>query len=249
MQVHPKKLTNALAERVVGLGGEVRSGTMLLEVLLDSDDVVKGVKVRNAEGNDEVVETGTVVLALGAWTSVTLKTACARALASVGPEIAGHKVHSIVVRDSRQGDKRLSTSVFLQDEETGADPEAYPRPDGTLYVCGNQCGRSYDSHPPRLASDVVVEEDGSVSYLESVCAVLLGTDSQDVETLERQACYLPTTSTGRPVISRVPGVSGLYVNAGHSCWGILQGGISGKALAELIGSGESRSVDLRPFAL
>lgn len=248
MQVHPKKLTNALAERVVALGGEVRSGTTLLEVLLESD-VVKGVKVRNAEAKEEVVKTGTVVLALGAWTSVTLKTACAPAHTSVRPEIAGHKVHSIVVRDSRQGDKRVSTSLFLQDEETGADPEAYPRPDGTLYVCGNQGGRSYDSHPPQLASEVGVEEDGSVSYLESVSAVLLGTDCQDVETLERQACYLPTSSTGRPVISQVPGISGLYVNAGHSCWGILQGGISGKALAELIGSGESRSVDLRPFAL
>lgn len=37
------------------------------------------------------------------------------------------------------------------------------------------------------------------------------------------------------------------VCTGHSCWGILNGPATGKALAELICSGESHCVDLTPF--
>lgn len=39
----------------------------------------------------------------------------------------------------------------------------------------------------------------------------------------------------------------LCVTAGHSCWGILNGPATGKALAELICTGESQCVDLAPF--
>ena len=37
------------------------------------------------------------------------------------------------------------------------------------------------------------------------------------------------------------------VCTGHSCWGILNGPATGKALAELICAGESQCVDLAPF--
>ena len=34
--------------------------------------------------------------------------------------------------------------------------------------------------------------------------------------------------------------------AGHSCWGILNGPATGKALAEMIATGASQCVDLTP---
>ena len=252
-QVHPRKLTNALVDGVMAKGGVVRSNTMLCEVL--TEDVgqrgrkVVGVRVRTESrggGAEEVIETDTCVLSLGAWTSVTLKSVCEVGL--VVPDIIGHKVHSVVVKDARVAEKRESTSLFLRDER-GAEPEAYPRPDGSVYVCGNQGGRSYDACPPRLASEVGVEDDGSCEYLRQVSAVVLGTAAGDVDVLEAQACYLPVSSSSRPVISAVPGCDGLYINAGHSCWGILQGPVSGKACAELIATGSSTCVDLKPFML
>ena len=249
-QVHPRKLTTRLAEQVVAMGGEVRAQTMLVGVVLE-DDVeqgdrkrVVGVRVRKTddeEAAEETIATTKVVLALGAWTSVTLKTACSAAYAAVGPEVAGHKVHSLVVADTREEglDGPESTSLFLRDMlvSRGADPEAYPRPDGTIYVCGNQAGAVYDETPPRLASEVGVEEDGAAGYLRQVSAVLVGGEAEDVDVVEAQACYLPTSSSNRPLISAVPNIDGLYVNAGHSCWGILQGPISGKAIAELVATG------------
>jgi glycine/D-amino acid oxidase-like deaminating enzyme len=42
-------------------------------------------------------------------------------------------------------------------------------------------------------------------------------------------------------------VSGAYIAAGHSCWGILNGPATGLGLAELIVHGSSSSVDLSPF--
>ena len=70
---------------------------------------------------------------------------------------------------------------------------------------------------------------------------------------------------GDPCIGAVPGVSGLYMAAGHSCWGILQvprsctltfssyspilnkGPATGEALAQLILEGRTHNVDITPF--
>ncbi|AET03541.1 putative D-amino-acid oxidase [Medicago truncatula] len=38
-----------------------------------------------------------------------------------------------------------------------------------------------------------------------------------------QACFLPCTDDGVPIIGEIPGVKGCYVATGHSCWGILNG--------------------------
>ena len=76
---------------------------------------------------------------------------------------------------------------------------------------------------------------------------------------------------GDPCIGAVPGVSGLYMAAGHSCWGILQvprslglpdlapwslyplspilkkGPATGEALAQLILEGRTHNVDITRF--
>ena len=39
------------------------------------------------------------------------------------------------------------------------------------------------------------------------------------ELLAGQACFLPCTDDGLPLIGRVPGLEGAYVATGHSCWG------------------------------
>ena len=43
--------------------------------------------------------------------------------------------------------------------------------------------------------------------------------SQEVE---HSACYMPGADDDRPLVGKVPGLTGLYVAAGHYCWGILQ---------------------------
>lgn len=63
-----------------------------------------------------------------------------------------------------------------------------------------------------------------------------------------QACFLPCTDDGVPVIGEVPGVKGCYVATGHNCWGILNGPATGAAVAELVLDGKASIVDLSPFS-
>lgn len=63
-----------------------------------------------------------------------------------------------------------------------------------------------------------------------------------------QACFLPCTDDGVPVIGEVPGVKGCYVATGHNCWGILNGPATGAAMAELVLDGHSSIVDITRFS-
>mgnify|MGYP000367856182 FL=1 len=69
----------------------------------------------------------------------------------------------------------------------------------------------------------------------------------DAQVVAEQACFLPCSEDGLPLIGKVPGFEGLYVATGHSCWGILNGPATGASLAELIVHGHSQLVDLSPY--
>jgi glycine/D-amino acid oxidase-like deaminating enzyme len=51
------------------------------------------------------------------------------------------------------------------------------------------------------------------------------------------------------IVSAVPEVEGLYVIAGFSGHGFMHGPIAGQLMAELIGDGRARTVDIAPLAL
>jgi sarcosine oxidase subunit beta len=59
----------------------------------------------------------------------------------------------------------------------------------------------------------------------------------------------PLTADGRPILGEVPGLNGLYLNAGWGGVGIIQAPTAGHLLAELILYGEGRTFDLEPFSL
>ena len=44
---------------------------------------------------------------------------------------------------------------------------------------------------------------------------------------KKQACYLPISADGEPLIGRHPKVSGAYIATGHGCWGILNAPATG----------------------
>ena len=71
---------------------------------------------------------------------------------------------------------------------------------------------------------------------------------EGAEVVAEQACFLPCTDDGLPIIGEIPGVQGCFVATGHSCWGILNGPATGASLAELILDGKSTIVDLTPFS-
>jgi len=96
-------------------------------------------------------------------------------------------------------------------------------------------------------------DDGSVNYLvfpDDDGDEKSGTAAAAAAAL-KQACYLPSTIDGIPMMGEVPGADRprtTYVSVGHTCWGILMGPASGEAMAHRIVTGESPRVDLRMFA-
>lgn len=107
-------------------------------------------------------------------------------------------------------------------------PLNYPdRPDGTAYACGP----TDDSDLPARAADVTVSPSAVAAlvaqtahlapdYLDSTRPASEGGARVERE----QACYLPVGS-GDPVLGRIEGTEpgkGVYVAAGHSCWGIVR---------------------------
>jgi len=187
-------------------------------------DKVSGVRV-----DGELLEAERVVIAMGPWSGLAAEW--------LGlPPVHGQKYHSILMRPERV----LSQAVFFQG---ATDPEVYPRPDGTVYVTGfpdNPAPMSEEPGEVAVRSEVIERLAGSMK--------LVSSELGGAPVVAEQACHLPCSPDGLPVIGAVAGVAGAYVATGHSCWGILNAPATGLGLSELILDGASSSVDLSPFS-
>jgi len=113
--------------------------------------------------------------------------------------------------------------------------EIYPRPDGTIYAVAGP-----DSEPlSTCAGSVRVDK----SWIRSVrvAAGTLASSWASADVFAEHACYLPSTPDGMPVIGWVPGLRGLALASGHSCWGILLSPATGRAVATLLSKPDSES--------
>mmetsp|Transcript_8536 Transcript_8536/g.12100 ORF Transcript_8536/g.12100 Transcript_8536/m.12100 type:complete len:246 (+) Transcript_8536:229-966(+) len=224
-QVHPRKLCNALWNVASNAGCTLVQGRVVSPVHTDEGKLV-GAKL--ADGT--VLDADALLFACGPWTTNAM---------------AGVKYHSVIVPTSRV----LSQSVFF---DGCGDPEVYPRPDSTAYLCGfpdpavvvqEQPGEE-EVRPEAVKRilDAVKEASGGIQE-----GAALGSES-----VVESSCYLPTTADGLPIMGELPeesaGGAKCYVAAGHSCWGILLGPATGESMAHLIATGKSlEHMDLRPF--
>lgn len=139
-----------------------------------------------------------------------------------------------------------ATALFTHVKETAAsvwhEPEVYPRPNGEVYVCGEPSSTPIPDNP----EDIDVS-DGLCARVIHNCS-FVASCIEKAEVVRKQACYLPLSSDGLPLIGAVPGVEGAFIATGHSCWGILNGPATGLAMSELLMDGEAKCVDLGPYA-
>eukprot|EP01102_Stenamoeba_stenopodia_P000018 TRINITY_DN10009_c0_g1_i1.p1 TRINITY_DN10009_c0_g1~~TRINITY_DN10009_c0_g1_i1.p1 ORF type:complete len:186 (+),score=28.01 TRINITY_DN10009_c0_g1_i1:487-1044(+) len=162
-----------------------------------------------------------------------------------GLPVSGSRAHSIVIQPKQP---ITPHAIFLDYKTTSgmtSDPEIYPRPDGQVYVCG----MSDDELLPSNPAEVHPGEGKCEALLEVAKTVSRSLDVP--QPLVQQACYLPVSKDGRPIIGRVPigdhNGSKVYVATGHSCWGILNSPATGLAVAELILKGASTSLNISSF--
>jgi len=226
-QVHPYLLTSAFMKRAIEQGAQFRKGTV--QSCTVTDGRITGVVV-----DGDIIPADIVIIAMGPWTGL------ASQWFSI-PEITSLKAHSIVLQPANPV---TADAIFLayESKDGTLDPEIYPRPDGTVYLCGvsatvNTPASSRDVVPTDGACETLVEIASSVSKCLAEAPVKI-----------KQACLLPISPDDVPLIGAIPDVQGAFICSGHSCWGILNAPASALALAELVVDGAAKIVDLSPFS-
>mmetsp|Transcript_2625 Transcript_2625/g.5735 ORF Transcript_2625/g.5735 Transcript_2625/m.5735 type:complete len:372 (+) Transcript_2625:103-1218(+) len=231
-QVHPKKLCNAMWEYSQEAVGSKLIVGKVVEAISNDDGSICGVKLEDGT----IVDADALVVACGPWTDAA-KTWFGSEIGAKIPRMTGVKYHSILIPSPRV----LSQAVFFSGY---GDPEVYPRPDGDAYITG---------FPD--AATIVTESPGEEEVRPEVVNRLVDATKKTSSELgeipphSQQACYLPTTIEGLPVIGAVPGVKGAFVASGHGCWGILNGPATGEAVAEMLVEGEPKHLNLRLLGL
>ncbi len=98
--------------------------------------------------------------------------------------------------------------------------EVYPRPDGTIYICG--IGGSDYITQDQLKEGALREECLPNEARVKAAINSFHTLSEQYQThgeLDRaQACMRPCPPDAIPYMGRIPGFQGAYINAGHNCW-------------------------------
>jgi glycine/D-amino acid oxidase-like deaminating enzyme len=98
--------------------------------------------------------------------------------------------------------------------------EVYPRPDGTIYLCGIG-GSDYISKD--ALKEGAFREDCPANPQRVVAASqafqkLSSLYRSDGELQQIQACMRPCPPDALPYMGSIPGYGGVYLNAGHNCW-------------------------------
>ena len=228
-QVEPGAFTRGMMDAAIERGARVQSGRVA--DLARSPD---GRRVTGVVLDGEVVEGDAVVIAMGPWSVL------AGAWLPM-PMIYGLKGHSLLFRSRRPISPHALFVEYEAADGAVDSPEVFPRPDGTVYVCG------LSSEAPLPADPAAVGPDpGAYDRLRAMTG-RFAPALADAEIVAAQACYRPVARDGLPLIGRVPGLDGAYVATGHSVWGMLNAPATGEAVAELIVEGCTRSVDIRAF--
>ncbi|CAM9119458.1 unnamed protein product [Ascophyllum nodosum] len=260
-QVTPLELTTKLMEAALAKGAELRIGTVSGVVSIAASESpgegagaagsVKGTAVgdeRRITGvsldNGEEIPCDKVVVAMGPWSCL------AEDWFGIPVPMQGIKSTSIVFAGS-EAVARDPYALFCAEDRNGCHLEVYPRPTGEVYLCG--LGGSDYVDPPRLKGGGDCEKPEDISPDPSRVAAAtksfrgmtsLGSEGPTVS----QACMRPCPPDGLPIMGSVPGFRGAYISAGHNCWGILWGPVTGLLMSELLVDGKASTVNIEPFS-
>ncbi|CAG8978564.1 hypothetical protein HYALB_00010526 [Hymenoscyphus albidus] len=243
-QVHPYLFTNAVAELAVEKGAEIILGSV---TALDYKGVNGAQSVTYEDKITKEIHTipaTDIVVAAGPWTSTIFPEAPIEALRAhsivIKADVSPYAVFTEIelprnyaaIRDGEAKKRRHAKFV---------NPEMYARPDGTVYACGE--GDNLIPLPPSSAHVQCDDTrcDDMYSYL-----CLISSPFRNGSVVAKQACYLPLVSSigdRGPIIGKTPW-RGLFVAAGHTCWGIQNSCATGKVMSEFVFEGECRSADV-----
>ncbi|KKY22538.1 putative fad dependent oxidoreductase [Diplodia seriata] len=240
-QVHPYHFTTSMAQLAEEKGAKVVLGSVT-DINTEGGEV-RGVTYTPKDGGEaQTIPADSVIVSAGPWTR------------NIWPKapISATRAHSVVIKPPRDvSNYALFTSIDLPSEAgasgkrrgytTTVSPEIYARPFQEVYACGEG---DHLVPLPKTTEDVEVDQQRCQDVIDYVSAV--SDELRDGEVTARQACYLPNVSrgSGGPMIGKVPGVKGLVIAAGHTCWGIQNGPGTGKLVSEIVWDGKAKSANI-----
>ena len=185
-QVHPQLLTRALAAAAQRRGARLVAGEVA-GLRLEAG-AVTGASLSSGAA----LQADTVVLCMGPWTGRGLR------WGGVDRElISGSRAHSITLQLQDPATSAIdNTALFLSSLK---EPEVYPRPDGTVYMCGG-CSSDHAPLPPH-PREVAVDTAACAQIKETAGAV--SAELGAVTRYTPSACYLPHSEDGAPLIGHL----------------------------------------------
>ncbi|EER29972.1 hypothetical protein D8B26_007245 [Coccidioides posadasii str. Silveira] len=236
-QVHPYLFTTSMAKLAEEKGANVIFG--LVTEIEQVENGASTVKYTEKEtGESKSISATDVVISAGPWTRSIFPRAPITAL----------RAHSVVIRPTRPvSPYAIFSSITLaadsasgRPSQTSSAPEIYARPDNTVYACG-EGDRSVPL--PSTTAEVEVDDSRCQTIINSVSVI--SPELRDGEVLARQACYLPNVAAKGigPLIGPTD-IKGVYLAAGHTCWGIQNAPGTGKVMSEMIFDGEAKSAHI-----
>lgn len=237
-QVTPLELTQKLVEHS---GADVLLNSAVVQVIQSNGKVEE---VRLSDGR--TIPCDNLVIAAGPWSGVLIQD-----YFNLACPMQGVKSGSIVFSDC-EPIKTEFNALFCEEDRNGCHIEAYPRPDGSLYLCGLG-GSEYVSDDQLRPGGKFYNPEAVQADPARVDAALMSframTSLGDPSPAIVQACMRPLHPDALPTMGRITGMENAFVSCGHNCWGILWAPVSGYAMAELIATGSAKIVDLSPFRL
>ncbi|KAK6855998.1 hypothetical protein PG995_008149 [Apiospora arundinis] len=248
-QVHPYQFTTSMAALAKAKGVAIKTNARVTKISLTLGKTnVDGVQYHDGDSGElkTIHSVSDVVVAAGPWAGKLIPNA----------KIEGLRVHSVVF-EADVSPYAVFTSIQLpinwvpphravqgqkRRHRSKVDPEIYARPGGEVYACGEP-----DSTIPlpEAADQAECDEaqcDDLISYIGTVSSRL-----GSAPILAKQSCYIPRHMRFGEERSPLLGgtsVAGLWIAAGHTCWGIQNGPATGKLMSEYIFDGAPKSADI-----
>lgn len=249
-QVHPELFCHTLLQECQKEGVRLLQGRVHL-VMSKSEQGHFTVEIDNGQE----IKADRLAFCTGPWTGKVLKD-----LFDVDIPIYELAGHSVVLKTSKPlPSLALFATVSDEKGKSTATPELFSRPDGTIYIAGENCEcakyrleQSHDSFttllllagaplPPGTAH--VKKTRDSIQRLLSACKLVSPLlDLNDAEIVKEQLCYRPISRRGYPYLCKLS--SNLFFTAGHGPWRISLEPGTGKVMSEVILDGHAISADI-----
>ncbi|EXJ72463.1 uncharacterized protein A1O5_04967 [Cladophialophora psammophila CBS 110553] len=238
-QVHPYQFTTSMAKLAEEKGARLILGSVSNIEPASGDGGEHTVRYTDTSTNESksILATDVIVTA-GPWTKTVWP----------GTPIGALRAHSVTIRPSRPVSAYcLFTSLSLpknfkegaKSRASHVTPEIYARPNNEVYACGEG---DHLVPLPKSTAEVQVDH-GRCQDIVDYCASV-SDEMRDGTVLVRQACYLPQVETGGGPLVGLTGVKGVYIAAGHTCWGIQNGPGTGKVMSEFVFDGKAVSANV-----